>query len=807
MFNMQNALTYHEPHTVLTNMARSTISRALAVSLSLAVLTLAAPAEAQQLPPGITIEQFNKLTPQEKAELLRRLQQAGVTAPQDTLRRAQMQLPESLIPQVSPELGVILARVDTTRFFVETPYDFGEAPGELGTGEDLELFGRRIFTLAPEAFTQSTYGPVGPDYRLGPGDELVIQMWGAYQRVHELYITREGYILIPEVGQIVMASLTLEQAKRYLLQFMTPSYQALDYGRSGATAFLDVSLGELRALRVFVMGDALTAGAYTLSSVSTIFTALYAAGGPSVRGSLRDIALIRGSREITRLDGYDYLVRGDPSDDKRLEDGDIVFIPPIGPKVAVQGRVKREAVYELKAGETLKDAIAAAGGVTASALLERAQIARILPPEERGETPYVRVFIDVNLEQILSDDDIKFPLFDGDVVTVFPVPDDSRGFVVVEGVVWNPGRLQWREGLSLREAILKAGGLREEALMSRVNVIRTHPDETTEQISTVLSEAMSGDPRNNTLLERRDRVEVLSIHDVYPSPHVFIYGQVQTPGQYLLHDNMTLLDLIVRAGGLNTDAWTEWAELVRVRLARDGSVTEFTTQMVPIDTTYAPAGPGSLILQDLDQVFVRRKPLWEVRRNVELRGEVMFPGAYSLQRDDETVVELVRRAGGLSPYANASGARFYRQREDAGRINIDLNRALENPTLLDNIIMQPGDSLYVPPIVDYVTVQGAVGFPTSVLYVRGKGLKYYITNAGGYAENADKIRTRVIFPNGSIWQSRGFLSARPRIEPGSNIFVPVSTDVKKDAWETIRDTTALLTSFTTVLLLIWQISK
>jgi protein involved in polysaccharide export with SLBB domain len=568
-----------------------------------------------------------------------------------------------------------------------------------------------------------------------------------------------------------------------------------------------VSLGKLRAIKVYVMGDALTAGGYTLSSVSTIFTALYAAGGPSVRGSLREISLTRGSEEYVRLDGYDYLLRGDPSNDVRLEDGDIIFIPPIGPKVAVKGRVKREAIYELKSGETLEDIIAATGGVTASAELEKAQIARILPPEERGENPWVRCFIDVDLKQILDEDEVTLPVVDGDVVTVFAVPQDSRDFVVVEGAVWKSGRQQWHPGLTLHHAILDAGGLRETALMSRVNVIRTHPDETTEQISVNLEEVMNDNPQENILLEQRDRVQILSIHDVYPKDYIYIYGQVNTPGRYLLHENMTVIDLIVRAGGLTVDAWTDWAELVRINLSSDRSITEFTTQRVPIDTTYAPAGMGSALLQDLDQVFIRSKPLWEVQRNVELRGEVMFPGTYSLQRDDETVVELIRRAGSLSPYAFADGARFFRMKEGAGRINIDLSVALDNPNSLDNLVMMPGDSLYVPPLMNYITIRGAVGYPTSVLYVRGKGLRYYITQAGGYTEDADRKRTQVFSPNGDVWQSRGLFSSRPRIEPGSNIQVPFRTAERGDTWQSIRDVAGLLSNLTMVLLLIWQIGR
>lgn len=786
-------------------MARVSFPRLKNATLILALLMSAAPAAAQQLPPGITIEQLNQLTPEQRVLLMQWLRESGIPTAQAALPQEAMQLPESLIPVPDTTRGI--TQVDTTQFFVESPFDFGAIAGEIDSVQALELFGRRLFQMAPESFSPSTYGPVGADYRLGPGDQIVITLWGYYQTVFEQTINREGYVLIPEVGQVMLAYLTLEQAKRRMLLRMTPSYQALKNGEEGATAFLDVSLGKLRAIKVFVLGDALRPGAHTLSSVSTIFTALYAGGGPTNVGSLRDIHLIRGSRLVARLDGYDYLLRGDPTNDRRLEDGDIVLIPPIGPKVAVQGRVQRQATYELKTGETLEDIIATAGGPTASALLSRTQIARILPPAQRGANPWVRAFIDVNLEQLLADDDLEFQLFDGDVITVLPVPADHRDFVIIEGAVWSGGHQQWKEGLTLREAIILAGGLREEALTNRVEVIRTNPDESTTQISVSLERAMDGDPDNNITLQRRDRVEVFSVLEIYPRKYVSIYGQVQNPGDYLLHDNMTAIDLIVRAGGFTKDAWTVSAEVVRMNRAPDGSIAEFDRQMVPIDTTYTPLGPESFLLRDFDQVFIRQRPMWEERRNVILAGEVIFPGLYSLTREGETIVDLIRRAGGVSPNAYPEGTRFYREFEDAGRINLNLRKALQDPTSLDNLVMQPGDSLYVPPRVEFVIVRGEVGYPSSVLYVRGKRPKYYVAQAGGYTENADENRTRVTLPNGSTWQPRWFILPDPEVQPGSEIYVPRKEVSAKDTWEVIRDTVALLSSMTTVLLLVWQISK
>ena len=782
---------------------RNVIGRLAGLTLAIVGVT-AGPVLAQQLPPGVTIEQLRRLTPQQLAELQRMMQQAGSEPPAASVA---IQTPESLIPQAATTPGVTRVQVDTTQFFVESPYDFGVVAQEADAVSELPLFGHRMFQAGPEAFQAPAYGPVGPDYRLGPGDELFITMWGFYEENYNPTITREGYVVLPKVGQIVLSGLTLSGARDHLLRRMTPSYQALNYGRADATAFIDVSLGKLRAIDVFVMGDVQVAGMYTISSISTAFTALYAAGGPTNRGSLRDIRILRGDGQVAALDAYDYLLRGDRSSDPRLENGDVVFVPTIGPQVAIYGRIQRPAVYEMKPGESLRDLIQVAGGPTASALWERAQIARILPIEERGEDPWVRVVIDVDLREVMDDPDVEIPLADGDVVEVLPIPEDRRNFVIVEGAVWNPGRLEFTPGITIRQAIQEAGGLREEALPSRVEVVRTHPDETTEIVARRLAGVMAGDPAENIALQQRDRIQVYSIHDVYPHEYVRIYGQVDSPGQYLLHDNMTLIDLVARAGGLTKDAWPESAEVARMKVGEGGSITEFEMFEVPLDTTYAPAGLGAFYLRDFDQVFVRQRPLWETRRNVSVRGEVLFPGTYALRRDDETLVEVLERAGGLTPYAYPDGARFYRSLEDAGRVNLHLEEALRRRDSIDNIVMQPGDSLFVPPRVDFVVVKGAVGNPSAVLYKRSRGPRYYINQAGNYAENADRRYTRVILPNGSAWHARWFIIPDPEVEPGSSIFVPIKAEVDRDMWEIIRDTTAILTSLTTVLLLIWQINR
>ncbi|MFC1529296.1 SLBB domain-containing protein [Gemmatimonadota bacterium] len=763
-----------------------------------------APTRAQQLPPGVSMEEWNKLSAQQQAAIMQRLQQSGATAV--VMQGQETVLPSILEPQYSGQDSTSPLLVPAILPFQEAPFEFGTVPQSADELEDIELFGQDIFTLEAAAWEPVLFGPVGPDYEIGPGDQLIIQMWGQVQEVYDRTVNREGYIVIPDVGQVVLTNLTVEQAKTRLLQQMTRSHQVLNYGRPGATAFLDITLGKLKVITVFVMGNAVQRGACNLSSISTAFTALYAAGGPTSTGSMRAIRVIRGDRMIKEIDLYDYLLSGDKSADIRLWDGDIVYIPDIGPRVALTGRVLRPAVYELSDSEDLLTALDMAGGLTVSASREKAQISRIVPPEYRAEYEFDQVLLDVDFSRVLSRE-ATVALFDGDVVSFTPILTTQRNFIVVEGAVWRPGTYELTPGMTLLDAIREADDLKEEAHLGYVHIFRTNRDETTTQLSVSMLEAQNGDPANNIELFERDRIHIYSIHDIMEPKYVWIEGEIQSPGRYLLHENMTLSDLILRAGGLTRAAWTEWAEISRVSMNVDGSIADYQIIEADIDTLFDASTENSWPLQDLDHVSIRTRPQWEIDRRVMVGGEVLFPGGYTLKQDDETLVDIVERAGGLTPYAFPEGARFTRGFGDAGRLNIDLIGAMANRAGDDNLTMQPGDTLYVPPMVDFVSVRGAVGNPTSVLYVKGKRPAYYIHQAGSFSEFADRQRMQVVYPNGTAWRPNWFILRDPPLQPGSSIFVPVRTEEPGSIWQVLRDTTSILTSFTTVLILIWQINR
>jgi protein involved in polysaccharide export with SLBB domain len=364
--------------------------------------------------------------------------------------------------------------------------------------------------------------------------------------------------------------------------------------------------------------------------------------------------------------------------------------------------------------------------------------------------------------------------------------------------------------MRLSDLLFKAGGLydpdwRKETYLERAELIRIAPDEITRTIDTFhLGRVLDGDPSEDRLLRSDDHIRIYSIYSVETRKYADIIGEINTPGNYEIEENTTSNDLIIRAGGLTREAWPVELQVSRVYPGATGEDRQTFLITVPIDTTFTGRGEG-LTLKDFDLVIVRRKPFWELQRNVYITGEVTFPGIHTLMTPDERMVSVIERAGGLTPYAYAEGARLIRSAGDAGLVGIDLERALQNPGSRSNLVMMAGDSLYVPEYVPTVRVLGAVEFQNSVLHIPGKPPRYYINRAGGFADGADRKRTYVVRANGSV--SNGLRISRGGVRPGSTIYVPTKTGEAKDVWEVIRDTTGLISNLTMVLLLLWQISR
>jgi protein involved in polysaccharide export with SLBB domain len=757
-----------------------------------------------------------KVQQQSAEEVIRKLKQMGGATEQQIIQEAaNADIPAEEALRVARELGVLKETVETKPELKEkappkvTPTEEikpTEKRRELR--EEVKFFGYDIFNLSPTTFEPLSFGPVDPDYPIGPGDEISVTVWGDVELYHSLEVNREGNIVIPVVGQVFVSGLTLRELKNKIILRMSKVYSGIDVAGKKGTTFVDVSLGKLRTIKVFIVGDVIRPGGYTLTAVSTVFNALYNAGGPTENGSLRNVRVIRNNKIIAEIDFYEYLLEGKKEEDIRLENYDTILIPPRGKTVTLKGGVLRPAIYELKLEEKLGRLIKIAGGLKPNVYVKRSQIDRIVNNLER------KVF-DVELESVIkgkSDVD----LFNGDVIEFFEVLDYRFNVVSISGNIAYPGAYELREGMKLLDVIVKAGGTLPGTFYDRANIVRMNLVDSTEKIIPFsLGKLLSGDQNENIILQSLDKIFVYSYWSLYEKPFVSIYGAVQKPGVYSLRENMTLKDLIFAAGGYRTSAYTLEAEISRVDTSKFLSETKkgelAKIIKVPIDRQYnihINPGEDSFYLRVYDNIFIREIPEWELQRNIVVIGEVKFPGVYSLQNKDERLSQLIKRTGGLTESAYPEGAIFTRNKDNAGRIGIDLKKILKEPGSNDDLFLFHGDTIVIPQEPKTVKVLGAVATPSSIIFEKGKGYKYYIEGAGDFTEQADKNRVRIVLANGKVLKPTKWLIIDEDITPGSTIVVPFGEKkVEKDLAEVIKDVFGVTSNVMTTFLVMYQITQ
>jgi len=636
------------------------------------------------------------------------------------------------------------------------------------------IFGLEAFRSAGGRFEAALYGPVDENYRLGPGDQLVLILTGDVEATMTLEVAREGFVLIPQVGQLFVANLTLAQLEDLLYSRLGRVYSGIRRG-AGATTRFSVTISRLRTNQIFVLGDVERPGSYQVSSAGTAIAALYAAGGPSPNGSFRNIEIKRANRVVSTLDLYDYLLRGDASRDPRLETGDIVFIPTRGLRVRIVGEVIRPATYELKPTETLADLVQAAGGFRAEASRRLIQVERIIPADQRVGSGRDRVTIDIRAEQPRGAD--GFRLEPGDVVRVFAVSERVRNTIAVRGNVWAPGRFALEPGMTVAEALRRAGGPRPDVYLGQVLVTRFRSDSTRVQLRASLRDSL-GTVVNDFALMEDDLIEVFSIGDFVPDQFVAIAGAVRAPGRFPYRQGMTLRDVILLADGLQESAYLKEVEIARLPVDRSGTTTALSLR-IPLDSSYlfrrngpVELGVPDVPLQPYDNVLVLQQPNWELQRIVTLSGEVAFPGPYALRTRGERLADLIQRAGGFTSEAYPEGVQFTRRQGNIGRVAVDVPRAVRNTRAPDNLILVDGDVIHVPQRSFVVHVQGEVNAPNVVAYVEGAGLAYYIEQAGGVARTGDKKSVFVTQPNGK--RQTGGWGRDPKPLAGSVVMVPAA---------------------------------
>jgi len=795
-------------------MSPSFCSRYVVSIFALLFLPLVANTAAAQVPSSAQVKQALETRPGLATQLRERIAASGLTPEQVRERLRAAGYPDTL-------LDAYLAGADTSKrvqpstrtleairvLGVATPSELDEAAPEMAlvaadTLRDtttiaepkLALFGLDVFHRVGSQFQPTQSGPVDANYRLGPGDVLVLILTGDVELAHTLEVSREGFVVIPQVGQIYVANLRLAQFENLLYDRLHRVYSGVRRGPTATTQF-HVTVARLRTSQLYVVGDVAKPGSYQVSAAGTVLTALYAAGGPTANGNFRRVEVRRGGALVDSLDLYDYLLRGNSTNDVRLETGDVVFVPVKGARISLTGRIIRPAIYELKPGETLRDLVQYAGGFEADALRRRVQIDRIVPPAARTADGKDRLVIDLAADQFAGGSVPPFQLMPGDSVTVFEVAARRRDFVTVRGNVWLTGRIGYTPGMTLSDALRLAGGPKPDFYQGQILVSRLLRDSTRMQLRSAFRDS-SGAVAREMALEDQDEIQVFSRSDFRPERYVAITGAVRAPGRLPFREGMTLRDAVLQVKGLAEDADLAEAEIARLPTDRsDGAMA--TTVRVPLDSSYlfdrgpdgsylgAPGlparagGAAEVPLHPYDNILILRQPGWELQRTVTIGGQVKFPGLYSLRTKTERITDLLRRAGGLLPTAYPEGVEFYRPKDRHGRIGIDLPRVLADNSFRDNFILFGGDSIFIPEYNPVVQVAGAVNSPVAVAYASGKDINYYVGAAGGFSRTADASRAYVTQPSGKLQsvRKRFLLSdVRPDPLPGARVFVPEKVD-------------------------------
>jgi polysaccharide export outer membrane protein len=602
---------------------------------------------------GMTMDQAQSKAQQYGIDLESYLQQGGSSQgipAFDTLQSAQTQL---AVPTI----------VDTTAAAqtvqpAETRPPVPPPDSELIGPNGLRYFGYSIFQNVPSAFEPMAAGPVDPDYLIGPTDVLRINLWGQVEQRNELEVDNEGRIFIPTVGPVLVTGLTLQQAQATILKQMSQSYKGLV--GTPRSVWMDVTIARLRPKRIFIMGEVKAPGGYTVSTYSTVFNSLYSVGGPTVKGSLRDVRLVRNGKVIAHVDLYNFLTGSDKINDVRVQDNDFIFVPTRGKTVSIGGEVRREAIYELLPGENLKKLLDFAGGALSTTYLERVQVEHIVPLKDRIHGENEREVKDVNFRNILNEGK-DYTLADGDAVTMYPITEPARNLVAIEGAVYRPGKYQLEKVPKFRDLIVAADSLRPEAYPNRADITRMHPDSTLEVIHVNLARAMAGVAPDNIALDSLDAVKIYSKWEISPHRIVSIYGHILYPGVYPFADSLTLFDLVFKAGGLEDSIYRSETFLARAELLRlnpDG----ITKKTIPFNLgALLDTLPGTnQLLQPDDEVVIHSIDIAIVRNDtIEVRGRVKRPGRFHLT-SNMNLRDAIYLAGGYTEDASMLQAEIAR---------------------------------------------------------------------------------------------------------------------------------------------------
>ena len=687
------------------------------------------------------------------------------------------------------------------------------------------IFGSELYTSVAPNFEPNMKLATPMNYVLGPDDQLQVSVYGTQEYNGDLLVSAEGNITVPNVGQIKVAGLTIEAATQKLKSIMGSGVYS--YLRSGG-AKLSVTLSKIRSIKVTVIGTN-HPGNYTLSSLTTVFNALYVAGGPSAFGSFREIELVRNNKVLRSIDLYRFLLHGDQSDNIGLQDNDVIRVPAYKKRVELQGQVKRPGIFEVLAGETFAGILDFASGFTDTAYQSS-----------------VKIFQRTDKERKVADLELadygKYQPQTGDVLVASKILNRFANRVRITGAIFRPDVYELRPGLTVAELIRKADGLKEDAFTGRGQIIRLQEDLTRSILSFDIRKALAGDAANNSVLQREDEVLISSVQDLRDSFKVTIQGEVRVPGQYDFVANLTLKDLIVQAGGF-ADAAYKTIEIARLIkrdsiTATDNGASLIISASVDGEGELNSAAANNIPLQPFDLITIRRKAGYSLPESVSISGQVQYPGPFVLSNRNERVSDLLKRAGGLTPDAYPAGAYIKRYKtaqeklraEDVARklkktvkdstdalteeilqefdkVSIDLAGIMKAPGSISDVILHPRDELYIPKFEAQIKISGEVLLTTQVPFETKHSFSSYIDAAGGFSPFALKKRAYIVYANGRAARTSHllFFNIYPKVMPGSEIVVPKRAEKKSSSTAEIVGITSGLVSLAGVVIAILKL--
>jgi protein involved in polysaccharide export with SLBB domain len=701
---------------------------------------------------------------------------------------------------------------------------------------DSLLFGSKLFFQKNRklSFEPSLNQATPKNYILGPGDLLYVDIYGQSEKYYEATVNPEGSILLDNIGLIAVSGKTIEAAEGIIKNRVATFYTGL----SGANpkTFLQVTLGNVKTIKVHILNEVRLPGTFTLSAFSTVFNALYAAGGPSDNGTLRAIQLIRNNKKIAEIDVYDLLINGTANLDVQLQDQDVILVNPYLARVKVMGEVKRPLVFEVTPEDNLEDILRFAGGFTDLAFKDRISISRITGNQR-------------SISDVFSNQLGLFTLKGGDEISVYRIIDRYSNRIQIKGAVFRPGTFSLTEGLTLTQLIKNADGLKGDAYTQRASILRTKGDLSSEVLEVNLQAVLEG-RQEDVVLQREDVIRISSIYDIQNERYIQILGEVKRPGTYPYAAGMTPEELILTAGGLQESANIKDIEIARrLEDSDSGTLSDIITTSINPDLSF---NPNAISLEPFDQVIVRKRANFTMQRLVSVEGQVNSPGIFAIQTSVDRISDLVKRAGGVNQFAYTKGATLIRKTEffnteseqvrrqknlealrvllkenptnpeaqeellirlfrdlpkekvaktdstannakresldqiaadtpglavkikETEAVAINLEKILANPGSEEDLVLEEGDILNVPKLLQTVRMRGDVVYPTTLRHEQGRGLRYYINGAGGFDRSANRKQTYVVYANGAVKRTKGFFGVRsyPAVEPGAEVIIP-----------------------------------